>query len=286
MTRLQLKLIAAALFAITLPLRAQQTPQPTLDEVLTRVAANFHTYVTSIPNIYAEEQLTTNMDNKLGIGGANSSRGAAADSIYSLRHETSPDGKPRLVESRELKSIDHKPVAADAKLQTPVMEVDIFSYGASFLSPALAVCYDYKLKINQHLQKRPALIVEYTAKRFMKRSACPVFEPHSGRAFIDPDTMQVLRMEQTRPEHPVGDILKATPFHSQFEDDATGTWTWAVDYAPVELDGKTFWLPKTISATTTTNHTPTVHWSFLATYRNYHLLTVKSKVLPGYTVQK
>jgi hypothetical protein len=68
------------------------------------------------------------------------------------------------------------------------------------------------------------------------------------------------------------------------EEDSTGTWKWAVDYAPVELDGQTFWLPKTISSRTATNHPPTVVWTFVANYRNYHLLAVKSKMLPGYTI--
>jgi hypothetical protein len=68
------------------------------------------------------------------------------------------------------------------------------------------------------------------------------------------------------------------------EDSDTGTWNWAIDYVPVELNGKTFWLPKTITATTVTNHPPDLKWTFVANYRNYHLLHVQSTLLPGYTV--
>ncbi len=277
--------VLAALM-MALPTFAQQaTPQPTLDEVLWRVAQNFSAYVRSIPNLFAEEQLTASTDTSNPYGTA-SARGTAADAIFSLRHVDVPGKGSRLAESRQMKSIDHKPVSESEGLQVPVMEVGIFSYGASFISPSLTACYDYTLKTGQRLQKQPVLVVEYKEKKLAPRERCPVHEPNYGRAFVDPVTMQVVRMEQTRPEHSLQAMLPSNSvLRAQLEGHNTGTWDWAIDYAPVVLDGRTFLLPKTISAKTTTNSGLKVKWTFISNFRNYHLMTAHSTILPGYEVQ-
>ena len=56
-----------------------------------------------------------------------------------------------------------------------------------------------------------------------------------------------------------------------------------VDYAPVVLDGDTFWMPLTIMshADSTSEGFHATTWTFEATYRNYHRLEVKSRILPS-----
>ena len=146
---------------------------------------------------------------------------------------------------------------------------------------------------------------------------CPVSEPNSGRAFIDPVSMQVVRLEQKRPRHELelgtysslladnfGSVASGSPAASQVSINVNGVSTpmpsgdmglrvapgtlWDVDvghqrYAPVVIDNKTFWLPTTITSTTATNTGPLIVWNFNTKYSNYHLLTVTSKILPGYS---
>jgi hypothetical protein len=47
------------------------------------------------------------------------------------------------------------------------------------------------------------------------------------------------------------------------------------------MDGKPFWLPKTISSKASSLDGGRFKWSFLATYGNYHLMTVTSTILPA-----
>jgi hypothetical protein len=56
-----------------------------------------------------------------------------------------------------------------------------------------------------------------------------------------------------------------------------------VDYAPVLLGGETFWMPSAITMRNVSG-SGTFHmmiWSYKATYRNYHLMEVTSRILPG-----
>jgi hypothetical protein len=61
-----------------------------------------------------------------------------------------------------------------------------------------------------------------------------------------------------------------------------GEWVLSVEYAPVELDGKSYWMPATINSRTTSGR-GTFHatvWTFMASYRNFHKLEVRSRILP------
>lgn len=65
------------------------------------------------------------------------------------------------------------------------------------------------------------------------------------------------------------------------------TWSWSIEYAPVELGGKRFWLPQTISSHSAIpperGDQGYFFWTYTATYSNYHLLTVHSTILPATT---
>ena len=68
-----------------------------------------------------------------------------------------------------------------------------------------------------------------------------------------------------------------------YERPVLGKWSVAVDYVPVVLDGDTFWMPATIRSrdVSTSEGFHSTLWSFDATYRNYHRLEVKSRILPA-----
>ena len=57
-----------------------------------------------------------------------------------------------------------------------------------------------------------------------------------------------------------------------------GLWTWSIDYAPVVLDRKIFWMPKTVQSHAVADDRRAA-WSFTATYTNYHKLEVNSHII-------
>ena len=54
----------------------------------------------------------------------------------------------------------------------------------------------------------------------------------------------------------------------------------SVDYTPIELGGKTFWLTKTVNADLKDKNKP-IHLHFEAHYTNYHRFTTTSTILPA-----
>ncbi len=61
-----------------------------------------------------------------------------------------------------------------------------------------------------------------------------------------------------------------------------GVWHLTIDYAPVSLAGKTFWMPSTLTSTATPSgvYTPIVY-AFSAHYSDYHKLEVTSHIVPS-----
>lgn len=89
--------------------------------------------------------------------------------------------------------------------------------------------------------------------------------------------MQMTHLDLTTPHHT---ITEGDTYRSPFMGERVIT----VNYAPVLLGGETFWMPSTIDMRVTSG-SGTFHksvWSFRATYRNYHKLEVKSRILPGF----
>src|ERR1700722_5285758 len=64
---------------------------PSLEDVLARVADNFNFYKQSIPNVFAEEQLTTDRTGTAGNGSMPRAHKTSANAGFSL--QLSPDGK-------------------------------------------------------------------------------------------------------------------------------------------------------------------------------------------------
>ena len=188
------------------------------------------------------------------------------------------DGKTAdLVESREIKYVNRHAAAKDQSLTGPAILIGAFSRAPNVLSPQLKDCYDYRLLPNMRHNPEvtmlflhaDVLVLEYALKSPLPAAAqCPVREQTRGRAFIDPSSMQIVRLEQQRPRHDEDSRLPVA-------------WSWSIDYARVIMDGKPFWLPKTISSKASSLDGGRFKWSFLATYSNYHLMTVTSTILPA-----
>jgi hypothetical protein len=73
-----------------------------------------------------------------------------------------------------------------------------------------------------------------------------------------------------------------TDFYGLRLDETTlvGRWDVTVEYAPVLLGGKSFWLPTKVSDRMRSSLVRN-RWSYDATYSNYHKLEVTSRILPA-----
>ena len=242
-------------------------------------------YLSSIPNVFADEHVVSSVTtaysppSRSGVHDTEmlSTIDSTVDSIFRLKR-VSTDGKTAdLVESREVKYVDHHAAAKDQSMTGPALLIGAFSRAPNVFAPQLKDCYDYRLLPNMRRKPGEAilflhadvLVLEYALKSPLPAGAqCPEHEQTMGRAFIDPSSMQIVRLEQQRPHH----------------NEASGppaAWSWSIDYAQVMMDGKHFWLPKTISSKSSSLDGGRFKWSFLATYGNYHLMTVTSTILPA-----
>jgi hypothetical protein len=258
---------------------------PATAKLLLRVWGNFVQYLSSIPNIFADEHVISNFTAAHGSQARSgvhdeemqSVTESTIDSVFQLKR-VSTDGKTvDLVESREIKYVDHQAAAKGQSLVGPAILLGAFTRAPNVFSPELKDCYDYRLLPAMH--RKPGetflflhadvLVLEYALKSPLPAGvSCPEPESITGRAFLDPSSMQIVRLEQQRPLHNEGTKLPTS-------------WSWSIDYARVTMDGKDYWLPKTISSKAASLDGGRFKWSFLATYSNYHLTAVTSTILPA-----
>jgi hypothetical protein len=150
----------------------------------------------------------------------------------------------------------------------PAVFTGAFSYAPTFLLPQFKDCYGYKLLPSRRIDHAEVQVIEYVLNpRSTGGSSCPLHEQIKGRAFIDPQSMQLVKIEEQRPHHALT------------KDFAVG-WEWSIEYVRVEIADKPFWLPKAINSTASYNAGRAAEWTFTATYRNFHLTSVTSTIVP------
>jgi hypothetical protein len=243
----------------TVVAKAQQ-PSPALDQILTRVEANTEQYKASVPSFLCDEHITSQElhDGKL-------KHETTVDAVFRVTRSAAQTGN--LSESREVKSIDGKP-STNAKLSMPISFSGGFS-GAldKFLSADHRKCFDYEPDSTAASPAGTAAFTFVASKATASDPACASIQPGTtGRFVVDSAALHVTHIERTVPQ-PVG-------------KDHAVLGTAAVDFAPVNLSGKSFWLPVTISASTT--ETPKTNaFCFTAHYSNYHRFAASSTILPA-----
>ncbi|HWB32923.1 MAG TPA: hypothetical protein VG714_07110 [Acidobacteriaceae bacterium] len=263
-------LAAAAALCLSLASPAQQ-PQPvTLDEVLTSLQNNLDTYERSIPSFLCDEHLDSTIHQYGARGASADNYQTVAESVFRLKRELDPDGQSiTLAESREIKIIDGRP-ANGRDIDAPTMISGAFSGGLALVSKDEQACMSYQL---EPIKRRRPIIVRFASLPADRRPAtCIIQEDGSGRVLIDPASMQIQRIEIKIPHHVM---------YPQFTSGGTGPrtitkWEVQVDYSPVHLDNRIFWLPRTIDSTSSNSQ---VEWTFRASYRNYHMLEVTSRII-------
>ena len=98
---------------------------------------------------------------------------------------------------------------------------------------------------------------------------------HDIKALIAPETFQVLRIENTVQDVGTGIVghLPFVPMPSNHN-----VLIFSVDYMPVELGGKTFWLTRTVTADLKDKNKP-IRLHYEAHYTNYHRFAATTTIL-------
>jgi hypothetical protein len=250
-------------------LHAQQPDTPTLSEILQRLEANLNHFDTSVPSFFCDEHVLSKVESD------QSNRDTVTDSIFRLKRTLNPDRTTTLVESRDITTVNGKP-AISQNMDGPSLLRGAFEGGLDVVSANQTSCMHYELqRINSKLPGEPYSIRFSTALKPQNSASCLLQEKSTGRALVDPASMQITHLEIITPRHTI------IPGNASMSP-VIGKRTLTVDYAPVVLDGETFWLPSAITmhASSSAGFHVTV-WSYQASYRNYHRLEVKSRIFPG-----
>lgn len=264
--------VTAFLLSRSTFLSAQNAPLD-IDAVVRRLQANLDRYDSSIPSLLADEQIDSIQHQLRGRGSSANSFETIAESVFRLKRQIDPATNTySLNESRDVNIIDGKP-AMGRHIDAPAMIFGAFSGGLAFVSQDERGCMQYQL---EKIRPGKPIVVHYqTASAIPHPDDCILAERSSGRVWIDPASMQIVRIEVDVPRHLVTPVLsdgrKVLPTMTH--------WHIEVAYRPVALNNHTFWLPVTISSICSNAK---VEWSFRAAYHNYHLLEVNSRiVVPG-----
>lgn len=239
-----------------------QQPAATLDQILARIEANTEQYKASVPSFLCDEHIVSQE-----IHNGKLRRETTVDALFRVTRATSQTGV--LSESREVKAIDGKPSSSSSRLKMPITFTGGFSGAlAKFLSADHHECFDYAPDPAASTPKGGTAAFIFTAREAAaKAPACASIQPGTtGKFVIDSATTQVTHIERTVP-YPIGK-----------DRDVLGTA--AVDFAPVILSGRSFWLPFMVSAST--SETPKTNaFRFTAHYSNYHRFAATSTILPA-----
>lgn len=259
-----------AFLGISHALSAQRPDTPTLDEILQRLETNLNHFDKSVPSFFCDEHVISHMASDRG------DRNTITDSTFRLKRTPNPDHTTTLVESRDIKTVDGKP-ATSQEMEGPSMVHGAFEGALDVVALNQKSCMRYTLQpINSKHPSEPYTIRFATALTPENTASCLLQEKSTGRVLIDPASMQITHLEITTPRHiiiPGGGYISPV----------IGKRVLTVDYEPVVLDNETFWMPSSITmhATGGKGTFRVTTWSYRATYRNYHRLEVKSRILPG-----
>jgi hypothetical protein len=264
-------ILLVAMLAFSSALCAQQRETLTLTRILDRLDANLSYYDVRLPSLFCDEHVVS-AQVEPGARDMNT----VTDSVFRLKRTPQPDHTVSLVESREIRLVDGKPATSPPGYD-PTMLRGAFEGALAVISRSQTECMSYSLQRTRRGRPSDPYIVHFATALTPQNSAgCLLQENSSGRAFIDPVSLQVTHLELTTPHHV---IISGSPFVSTIK----GRRDLSVDYAPVLLGGETFWMPSAISMRNVSGP-GTFHmmiWSYRATYRNYHLMEVTSRILPN-----
>jgi hypothetical protein len=241
---------------------AQQTT-PTVDDVLTRVRANVTEYQTSIPSFVSDESVLSQR-----FDGEKLKVEMKIESSFEMVRSTSGSD---LRETRIMNLVNGR-VPKSQKVSPP------FGFNGGYdnvIGFTVNKCVDYRFA-EAPSAGNPIVIQVSRKPRSSDRPSDCASQSYDRKAFIDPKTFQVFRIEETIQDvgTGIGGHLPFVPMPSSHN-----VLSFSVDYMPVELGGKTFWLTKAVTCDLKDKNRP-IHLHYEAHYANYHRFASTAKILP------
>jgi hypothetical protein len=250
----------------------RKTGTPTLEGILQTLQDNLDAYHKDIPSFLCDEHAVST------IFPESPSQNTVTDSTFRVKRATSADGDTTLTESRYIKTVNGR-AAQGEEIRGPAIFYGALSGGPVLVSLGQTACMRYMMQPIKPDDSRKPIVVEFASLPEKERPAnCVLAEDGSGHASIDPATMQVMHLEFKVPDHTI--IAGGKTANGRDVPPIKGTWVASINYASVELEGKTFWMPTSIDGKMVGGKNPTV-WSFNAKYSNYHKLEVTSRIVPA-----
>lgn len=247
------------------------SPATDVDTLLDHLQANVVEYYNAIPSFFCSEHVISESEHP---GFLNGSVHTVSDSRFRLRRKVTATKAVTLEESRVVDTIDGKAPRrqldeADA-LGGPSLLLGGFSESLKLASALGRACFAYRLEpVRPGHEGDPLLLLFANLPKKSRGPNCPAYADIQGRASIDPGVMRVVRIQQTTHDYEIVPGIR-------------GTWTWSVDYSPVLMGGKTFWLPRRTDSVSRADQSP-ARWRYTATYSDCHKLEVTSTMLSGET---
>lgn len=245
-----------------------QNVQVSADQIVARVQTNTASLMASLPDFVCNERSISQEFKKRKI-----QRELRLDSVIRSTRRANEGTENDFYDSREILSIDGRPAAG--RTVDPPLKMSNSTAGsvAAMFAAANVRCSEFRLAGSSMLRGKPVQILEATVKADAKSlgGACASKRPGatSISAWIDPETMQVVRIGAGG--------LPAHPDNRQHEE---WRYSWWVDFAPVTIDDKPFWLPISERVEVTNHRDPAVRLLYTAEFSNFHKFVASARVLP------
>lgn len=235
---------------------------PKLEQILPRVQEHVRVFEHSLPDFICDETIIS----RELMGGRVHQETVIGSAFRGTQHK---EEDRAFTESRKIQTIDGKPAPPEQPLKGP------FFFGGGFssvldeiFSRENAQFFHYKVEGKQQLEGKTAWVIRMETKKDQKEIlyreifGSKTAVKGNGRAWIDPETMNVMRVEFE---------YQNPPFEGELEV--------SVDYAPAVINGQTFWMPKTVTAEQgVPSRTLTIAGQYIASYSNYHQFNVSHKI--------
>ena len=256
--------VCLGLLLVALSSASPSQSAPKLDRILPRVQDHVKEFELSLPDFICDERITSR---ELMAGTV--IHETVIDSTF--RGTQNKDGKDKpFIEWREIHTIDGRPAPKGQQLTGP------FFFGGGFSSILDAIFsvknsqyFNYKVIGTEKVDENFAVVIKFETKKGQKALlhremfGSQYVMKGSGKAWIDPSSMNVVRLELQYLDPPVPE----------------GVLVVRVDYAEVVINEKKFWMPKTLTAEQTVpNPKVPVGGQYIAEYSNYQQFNVSVKM--------
>lgn len=263
--------IAVVGFVPAYAMPAEQLQSPALEEILDRLEHNLDEYNSTVPSFFCIEHVVSSVF-------PGSLQKTITESVFRLKRVPQSNRTSTLEESRTVRTVNGKPATSE-ELEGPVVLSGAFGGSLDIVSLSQKSCMNYKLERIRTTSHPAPYIIRFTTKSRPPQPAdCLLQESARGQAFIDPVSLQIKRLELTTPRH----ILSYDGDSDLGHAPEKGERKLSIDFAPVQLGNRTFWMPisitSRIAAGANTFHP--IIWSFDALYRDYHKIEVTTRIIP------